>query len=56
MNVRISGNGNICAGEYDNIHISGSSTLKGPIRCNSFYCSGSSRCNGTLEVFENVNT
>lgn len=42
MNMHISGSGNIPAGEYEKISISGSGKLHGLVRCGSFSTSGSS--------------
>lgn len=42
MNMHISGSGNIPAGEYEKISVSGSARLHGFVRCNSFATSGSS--------------
>ena len=39
--MHIAGCGNIPAGEYNNISISGSGKLLGKVRCESFSCSGS---------------
>ena len=41
--MKISGSGNIASGEYKNVRISGSGTLKGFVRCASFHSSGSSK-------------
>lgn len=41
MDMNISGSGQIAAGEYDRIRISGSGQLAGLARCNSFHVSGS---------------
>ncbi len=42
MDVTISGGGNVGAGEYDTIRISGSGQLEGPlVRCKNLYVSGS---------------
>jgi len=42
MDMRISGGGQIAAGEYENVSISGSARLSGLVRCESFHVSGSS--------------
>lgn len=42
MNMHISGSGNIPAGEYEKVSVSGSARLHGLVRCNSFATSGSS--------------
>ena len=42
MDMRISGSGQIAAGEYENVRISGSARLSGLVRCESFHVSGSS--------------
>ncbi len=41
MDMQISGSGNIPAGEYENIRISGSGRLCGHVKCNSLRVSGS---------------
>ena len=43
MNMNIAGCGNIPAGEYEKISVSGSGKLHGSIRCSSFSSSGSSK-------------
>ena len=43
MNMRISGDGNIPAGEYDQVSVSGSGHLYGLVRCTSFSASGSAK-------------
>ena len=43
MNMTISGSGNIPAGEYKNVSISGSGRLQGLVKCESFYTAGSSQ-------------
>lgn len=48
MDMHISGSGTISAGEYDNISISGSGRLEGPIRCKDFKNSGASKCEGDI--------
>ena len=45
MDLNISGSGQISAGEYDNIRISGSGHAQGMVRCNSFQVSGSANGN-----------
>lgn len=42
MDMKISGSGQITAGEYENVRISGSAKLSGLVRCESFHVSGSS--------------
>ena len=42
MDMQISGSGNIPAGEYENIRISGSGSLYGHVKCTSLRVSGSS--------------
>lgn len=42
MDMKISGGGQIIAGEYENVRISGSAKLNGLVRCESFHVSGSS--------------
>ncbi|MBE6634505.1 MAG: polymer-forming cytoskeletal protein [Ruminococcaceae bacterium] len=46
MNMKISGAGQIPAGEYEDIRISGSASLHGLIRCKSYHVSGASRGDG----------
>ena len=41
MDLKISGSGTISAGEYNNIHVSGSGNINGLIRCANISCSGS---------------
>ena len=41
MDMRISGSGQIGAGEYEKVRISGSGRLNGLVRCESFHASGS---------------
>lgn len=41
MDMRISGSGSICSGEYEKVRISGSGRSEGLIRCQSFHASGS---------------
>lgn len=55
MDMHISGSGLIAAGEYENIHVSGSGRLQGLVRCSSFRASGSCRgeeveCKGAFHV------
>ncbi len=55
MNKHIAGSGRIPAGEYESIHISGSGTLSGLVRCESFSTSGSSKgdsidCKTTFKI------
>lgn len=55
MDMRISGSGQIAAGEYDNIRISGSGRCNGLVRCASFHASGSAsgetlECKNELKV------
>lgn len=40
MDMTISGSGQIAAGEYDKVRISGRGQLNGLVRCNSFHASG----------------
>ncbi len=51
MNMTISGSGNIPAGEYKEISISGSGRLHGFVRCENFYTAGSSE-GESIECFE----
>lgn len=55
MDMRISGSGQIAAGEYDNIRISGSGRCRGLVRCASFHAYGSAsgetlECKNELKV------
>ena len=52
MNMKISGSGNIPAGEYEKVSVSGSGRLHGLVRCISFSTSGSSS-GETIECSEN---
>lgn len=54
MDMRISGSGVIAAGEYDNIRVSGSARVGGPVRCQSFHCSGSAHCEGGMEAQKDI--
>ncbi len=54
MDMKIAGSGNICPGEYDNIKISGSGRIEGPIRCKKLNCSGAVHCHGEAEASEKV--
>ena len=54
MDMKISGSGHIAAGEYENIRVSGSAKLAGPIRCQSFHCAGSSHVTGDLEAQQDI--
>lgn len=54
MDMKISGSGHIAAGEYDHIGISGSAKVGGPIRCQSFGCSGSAHCEGNIEAQKSI--
>ena len=52
MDMKISGSGVIGAGEYDNVRISGSGKVSGPIRCKSFSASGAVDGNDSIECAE----
>ena len=54
MDMKISGSGTIAAGEYDHIRVSGSAKLGAPIRCQSFHCSGSARCDGDIKAQKDI--
>lgn len=54
MDMKIAGSGIIAAGEYENIRVSGSAKVGGPIRCQSFHCSGSAHCEGTIEAHKDI--
>lgn len=56
MDIKIAGSGTVAAGEYKNVHISGSGRIAGPIRCTSLHCAGSVRGSGDIEVVENLKT
>lgn len=56
MDMKISGSGCIGGGEYDNIHISGSGKVEGPVRCKNIHCSGSVRCKGTVEASKGIHS
>lgn len=52
MDMKISGSGVIGAGEYEDIKISGSAKVRGPIRCKSFSASGAVGGNESIECAE----
>ena len=52
MDMKISGSGVIGAGEYDNIKISGSGKVHGPVRCKRFAASGAVGGEGDIECME----
>ena len=54
MDMKIAGSGVIAAGEYENIRVSGSAKVGGPIRCLSLHCSGSAHCEGTVEAQKGI--
>ncbi len=56
MDMSIAGSGTIGAGEYDNIKISGSAKVVGPVRCKNLSCSGSARCEGDMVVSDSFTT
>ena len=49
MDIKISGSGQLAAGEYDAVKISGSAMINGYTRCKSFHCSGSTHSVEDLE-------
>lgn len=49
MDMKISGSGNIPAGEYDMIKISGSGTMEGNVKCTELQVSGSANASGPVE-------
>lgn len=64
-NLKISGAGTCCGGEYDLVKISGAGTVKGDILCNEFHSSGAAdirgnvnakimRCSGASHFFGDV--
>ncbi|MBR6521357.1 MAG: polymer-forming cytoskeletal protein [Oscillospiraceae bacterium] len=55
MDMKISGSGQIAAGEYKKVRISGSGKINGPIRCDKFLASGSARSEGIIECREEFN-
>lgn len=50
ININISGSGSITPGEYDNIHVSGSANLHGPVHAEALHISGSCSTEGRLCV------
>ncbi len=54
MDMKIAGSGSIGPGEYDNVKISGSGKLEGPIRCNSMHCAGAAHCHGLIDSAADV--
>ena len=54
MDMRIAGTGCICAGEYDNVEISGAGKSEGFIRCKNFKCSGAFSGNSDIECENDI--
>ena len=54
MDMKIAGSGVIAAGEYENIRVSGSAKVGGPMRCQSFHCSGSAHCTGGIDAHKDI--
>lgn len=59
MDMRVSGVGNIPAGEYDDISVSGVGKLDAPITCTSFSCAGVAKgksilCTGLVKTSGNA--
>ncbi|MBO7729508.1 MAG: cell shape determination protein CcmA [Lachnospiraceae bacterium] len=52
--AHISGSGTLTSGEYNQIHISGSSRWNGPIHCKEFHVSGACSGSGVLTVTEDM--
>ncbi len=52
MDMKISGAGQLPAGEYESVSISGSGKCLGNIKCVSFRASGSARCEGDITCTE----
>ena len=52
MDMRISGSGQLTAGEYDHVSISGSGKCLGNVKCTSFRTAGSARCEGDIVCAE----
>ncbi len=52
MDMKISGSGQLPAGEYEGVSISGSGKCLGNVKCVSFRASGSARCEGDITCTE----
>lgn len=48
--IRISGSGSICGGEYNSVKISGSGNVKGDVICKEFSASGAANINGNVRA------
>jgi len=48
IDMKISGNSTLPAGEYNEVKISGSGKLAGTVRCNEFSCSGAAKGQGDI--------
>ena len=49
MDINIIGAGSVTTGDYENISISGSGRITGPVRCAGLQCSGSVSAQGKIE-------
>lgn len=54
MDMKIAGSGSITPGEYENIRISGSGSIRGPVRCRSLHASGSVSAEGDIFCEEEI--
>lgn len=54
MDMKIAGSGSITPGEYENICVSGSGKIYGPVRCRSLHASGSVSAEGDIFCEEEV--
>ena len=53
-NMHISGAGVLAAGEYGEVHISGSTSIRGNVACDTLHISGSCHADGDLAVEQDV--
>ena len=49
MDIRMSGSGVVAPGEYEEVIVSGSCKIEGPVRCGRLRCSGSVHGSGKIE-------
>jgi len=54
MDMKIAGSGSITPGEYENIRVSGSGKICGPVRCRSLHASGSVFAEGDIFCEEEI--
>ncbi len=54
MDMKIAGSGKVGPGEYENVKISGTGKIEGPIRCKNMHCAGAVHCYGAIDVGEDI--